>query len=139
MIGAEDGDSGLHARGQFHPATVHWRQPDGTVGWLRVEHHGPTRARAERAPPRGRVRRPPAPRAQPVRWVTNTHADRGATPTAGRSPASTVDVEPPTPRSTTRPPLHLRPLDAEPPPSTSDFDPATRSTQSLVRSRRARR
>ena len=45
MIGAEDGDSGLHARGQFHPATVHWRQPDGAVGWLRVEHHGPTRAR----------------------------------------------------------------------------------------------
>jgi hypothetical protein len=46
MVGAEDGDTRLQARGQFHPATVHWREPGGSVGWLRVEHHGPTRARA---------------------------------------------------------------------------------------------
>ena len=59
MIGAEDGDSGLHARGQFHPATVHWRQPDGTVGWLRVEHHGADPGAGQRAPPRRRVRSPP--------------------------------------------------------------------------------
>ena len=46
MIGAERHDGGLHARGQYHPATVHWRQPGGGVGWLRLVHHGPTRATA---------------------------------------------------------------------------------------------
>jgi hypothetical protein len=44
MVGAESGASGLHARGQFHPATVHWRLPHGGVGWLRLVHHGPTSA-----------------------------------------------------------------------------------------------
>ena len=42
MIGAEDGELDVQARGQFMPATAHWAQ-----GTLRVEHHGPTRARAE--------------------------------------------------------------------------------------------
>ena len=71
MVGAEHGDAGLHARGQFHPATVHWRQPDGTVGWLRVEHHGPTRARA--AERRLEVECLPHERHgdRPVTWVTN--------------------------------------------------------------------
>ncbi|HET6967600.1 MAG TPA: hypothetical protein VFI44_04940, partial [Ornithinibacter sp.] len=46
MVGAEDGATRLQARGQFHPATVHWRRAGGGVGWLRVEHRGPTRARA---------------------------------------------------------------------------------------------
>jgi hypothetical protein len=71
MVGAETGDSGLHARGQFHPATAHWRQADGSVGWLRVEHHGPTRAVAgERSLT---VDCDPHPRrgAQPVAWITN--------------------------------------------------------------------
>jgi hypothetical protein len=81
MIGAEDGDTALQARGQFHPATVHWQQPGGVVGWLRIEHHGPTRARARE---RGlEVECHPHPRRgpQPIRWITNTtpvdvHADR---------------------------------------------------------------
>ena len=70
-IGGEAGESGLHARGQFHPATVHWRQPDGTVGWLRIEHHAPTRATASHR--RLVVDCDPhhARGAQPVRWVTN--------------------------------------------------------------------
>jgi hypothetical protein len=71
MIGAETGDSGLHARGQFHPATIHWRQPDGTVGWLRIEHHGPTRARAEEG--RLTVECDPHPTHgdRTITWVTN--------------------------------------------------------------------
>ncbi len=71
MVGAETGGSGLHARGQFHPATAHWRQPDGSVGWLRVDHHAPTRAVAEER--RLTVECDPHPRhgARPVTWVTN--------------------------------------------------------------------
>ncbi len=50
LIGAERHAGGPHARGQYHPATVHWRLPDGAVGWLRLVHHGPTSATAsERA------------------------------------------------------------------------------------------
>ena len=36
MIGAERG-APFPARGQYHPATVHWRSPGGTA-WLRVRH-----------------------------------------------------------------------------------------------------
>ena len=46
MVGAEAHAGGPHARGQYHPATIHWRLPDGTVGWLRLVHHGPTTAAA---------------------------------------------------------------------------------------------
>lgn len=70
-IGAEDGATGAHARGQFHPATVHWQQPDGTVGWLRVEHHAPVTAVA--GAQRLDVTCHPHPRRGPVvtRWATN--------------------------------------------------------------------
>jgi hypothetical protein len=74
MVGAEWGDTGLHARGQFHPATVHWARPDGGVGWLRLVHHGPTRARATTR--RLEVECDPHPRHGPVeqRWASNVAA-----------------------------------------------------------------
>jgi hypothetical protein len=46
MIGGEDAAAGLRGDGQYHPATVHWRLPDGGVGTIRALHHGPLRARA---------------------------------------------------------------------------------------------
>ena len=46
MAGGEDAEDGYSARGQYHPATVHWRRPDGGVGTIRVEHVGPVRATA---------------------------------------------------------------------------------------------
>ena len=67
-------DAPLHARGQYHPATVHWRLPDGAVGWLRLVHHGPTRATASEA--RLDVECEPHPRRGPaeLRWESNTLA-----------------------------------------------------------------
>lgn len=91
MIGAETGDSGLHARGQFHPATVHWRQPDGSVGWLRVEHHAPTRAVA--AERRLEVECDPHPTKgrRSVQWVTNAPAE--VTPSGWKLPGLDVAVD----------------------------------------------
>lgn len=43
MLGGETGDLAVEARGQFMPATVHWRMPDG-VGWIRLVHHAPASA-----------------------------------------------------------------------------------------------
>ena len=34
----------FRAEGQYHPATVHWSAPDGSVGWLRLRHAGPLSA-----------------------------------------------------------------------------------------------
>jgi len=74
LVGAEAGSSGLHARGQYHPATVHWRLPDGGVGWLRLVHHGPTQATAEAR--RLDVTCHPHPRRGPQRlhWESNREA-----------------------------------------------------------------
>jgi hypothetical protein len=46
MCGGEWGDLTASARGQFHPATVHWLRPDGDVGWIRLVHYAPARATA---------------------------------------------------------------------------------------------
>jgi hypothetical protein len=40
MLGGARG-GGFRASGQYHPATVHWRAPDGSVAWLRLVHEGP--------------------------------------------------------------------------------------------------
>ena len=74
MVGAESSDAPLHARGQYHPATIHWRLPDGAVGWLRLVHHGPTRATASEA--RLDVECEPHPRRGPaeLRWESNALA-----------------------------------------------------------------
>lgn len=44
MCGGEEGDVMASARGQFHPATVHWSMPDGDIGWIRLVHYAPARA-----------------------------------------------------------------------------------------------
>jgi hypothetical protein len=48
MAGGERG-GGFRAEGQYHPATVHWSAPDGSVGWLRLRHAGPLSASASTA------------------------------------------------------------------------------------------
>lgn len=54
MIGAEATplDSGDHAfyklSDQFHPATMHWRLPNGHTGWMRLRHMGAVCARASK-------------------------------------------------------------------------------------------
>jgi hypothetical protein len=45
MIGAARG-SRARAEGQYHPATIHWRAPDGSIAWLRIVRHGPVHATA---------------------------------------------------------------------------------------------
>ena len=90
-IGGEAGDRGFQARDQFHPATVHWRQPDGAIGWFRVEHHAPTRATATERLLVVECDLHHARGARPVRWITN------ATPIEvgdgrWRLPGLTVDV-----------------------------------------------
>ncbi len=44
MCGGESGDLGTSARGQYHPATVHWALPDHGVGWIRLVHYAPAKA-----------------------------------------------------------------------------------------------
>jgi hypothetical protein len=63
MIGGARG-GGYNATRQYHPATIHWRAPDGQVGWLRIVHDGPVDAvAAERS----------------LAVTTHDHPRRGAT------------------------------------------------------------
>ncbi|MGI8794515.1 MAG: hypothetical protein ACR2H3_15310 [Acidimicrobiales bacterium] len=47
MIGAESSPHNWRGWGQYVPATIHWRRPDGAIGWLRVWHAGVIDATAE--------------------------------------------------------------------------------------------
>lgn len=47
MIGAERGGRRWAGWGQYHPATVHWRDPDGRTRWIRLVHPAPVQATAE--------------------------------------------------------------------------------------------
>ncbi len=47
MLGSEDVGGQRHPSGQFHPATIHWLQPDGTVGWVRLLYTTPADAHAD--------------------------------------------------------------------------------------------
>ena len=94
MVGGEAGDSGLHARGQFHPATVHWDAGDGRVGWVRAEHHGPTSATAR--PGELLIRCGPHPRRgpQPVTFHISCPGEERplVSPTAWSLPGQTIAV-----------------------------------------------
>ncbi|MDP6040896.1 MAG: hypothetical protein QGG64_20265 [Candidatus Latescibacteria bacterium] len=55
MIGAEatplDGseeETYYKMSNQFHSATIHWKMPDGNVGWMRLRHLGAVNAKAEK-------------------------------------------------------------------------------------------
>ena len=47
MVGAERGARRWAGWGQYHPATVHWRDPDGRTRWIRLVHAAPVQATAE--------------------------------------------------------------------------------------------
>jgi hypothetical protein len=56
MIGAEatplDGDpqnTFYKLTDQFHPATIHWKLPNGKVAWMRLRHMGAINAQAEKS------------------------------------------------------------------------------------------
>jgi hypothetical protein len=71
MCGGEWGSITASARGQFHPATVHWARPGGGVGWIRLVHPAP--ARAEASPGQLRIELSPHAKRGPVApelWVS---------------------------------------------------------------------
>ena len=47
MIGGQSGNAIRSPNEQFHLATMHWRLPDGGVGWLRLRCEAPVAARTE--------------------------------------------------------------------------------------------
>jgi hypothetical protein len=100
MCGGEWGDIRASARGQFHPATVHWALPDGGVGWIRLVHPAP--ARAEAAPGQLRIELSPHAKRGPVApelWVSSGEA--GGEPWSGL-PGLDVEVEGPAPEAVER-------------------------------------
>jgi hypothetical protein len=48
MLGGEFTSRAAPASNQLHPATIHWRMPDGQIGWVRMLYRNPADARAER-------------------------------------------------------------------------------------------
>jgi hypothetical protein len=48
MLGGEWASRTAPASGQLHPATLHWRMPDGRTGWARMRYHNPVDAVASR-------------------------------------------------------------------------------------------
>ena len=46
MIGAAITDGTRPAGGQLHPVTMHWRLPDGAIGWVRLVEGERVEARA---------------------------------------------------------------------------------------------
>lgn len=48
IIGAESTTYTREAAAQFHPATVHWKMPDGDVGWIRLLEGPRLNAHAEK-------------------------------------------------------------------------------------------
>ncbi|HVF33615.1 MAG TPA: hypothetical protein VM933_11320 [Acidimicrobiales bacterium] len=92
MCGGEDGDLRASARGQFHPATVHWALPSGGVGWIRLVHHAPARGVA--SPGRLDVRCLPSVKRGPVApelWLSGAAA--GSPLTGRRWALPGLDVE----------------------------------------------
>ena len=47
MIGGQSGNVMRSSMDQFHLATMHWRLPDGGVGWLRLRCEAPISAKAQ--------------------------------------------------------------------------------------------
>lgn len=46
MLGAEDSGSLHRVNDQYHPLTIHWLAPDGSIGWIRLRHAVPVDAQA---------------------------------------------------------------------------------------------
>jgi hypothetical protein len=79
MLGAESSEPGWPAWGQYHPATAHWRCPDGSVGWIRLRHRAPTSATVTKRTLTATCR--PHPRHGPQPIIVEIHAP-GAEPAA---------------------------------------------------------
>jgi hypothetical protein len=95
MLGAEASEPGWPAWGQLHPVTLHWRRPDGGIGWLRLRHRAPVSATVTRRALSATCR--PHPRHGPQTTTIEIHAP-GAGPDAfgdGRwqLPGLVVEVE----------------------------------------------
>ena len=41
MLGAEHTSRSKQGHYQFHPLTIHWRMPDGQIGWVKLVHSQP--------------------------------------------------------------------------------------------------
>lgn len=99
MIGAEDNASARSGYGQNHPATIHWRRPDGGVGTIRAIHRGPLRATA--SPGELQLRSVDHPYAGPQPTIFRLEAGHDGeqielSPSTWTLPGLTVEVDGPT-------------------------------------------